>query len=41
MSDQMKPTCAINVLNSRKGQSLGYQDLMKFLNSANDLQCFI
>ena len=32
MFDQMKPTCAIYVLHSRQGQSLGDQDLMKYLN---------
>ena len=41
MFDQMKSTCAIYVLNSRQGQSLGDQDLMKCLNLVNNLQCFI
>ena len=41
MFDQMKSTCAIYVLHSRQGQSLGDQDLMKCLNLVNDLQCFI
>ena len=41
MFDQMKPTCAIYVLHSRQGQSLGEQDLMKCLNLVNDPQCFI
>ena len=41
MSDPMNPTCAIYVLHSRQRQSLGDQDLMKFLNLVNDPQCFI
>ena len=41
MFDQKKPTCAIYVLHSRQGQSLGDQDLMKCLNLVNDLQSFI
>ena len=41
MFDQMKSTCAIYVLHSRQGQSLGDQDLMKCLNLVNNLQCFI
>ena len=40
MSDRMKPTCA-TYLQSREVQSLGDQDLMKFLNLVNDPQCFI
>ena len=41
MCDQLTPTCAIYVLHSRQGQSLGDQDLMKCLNLENDPQCFI
>ena len=41
MFDQMKPTCAIYVLHSLQGQSLGDQDFMKCLNLVNDPQCFI
>ena len=41
LSDQMKPTCAINVSHSRQRQSLGNQDMMRFLNLVNDPQCFI
>ena len=41
MSDQIKPTCAVYILHSRQGQSLGDQDLMKFLNLVNDPQYFI
>ena len=37
MFDQMKPTCAIYVLHSRQGQSLGDQDLMKCLMIHNVL----
>ena len=37
----MKPTCATCLLHSRQGQSLGGQDWMKFLDLANDSQCFI
>ena len=39
--DQMKPPCAIYVLHSRQGQSLGDQDLVKCVNLVNDPQCFI
>ena len=41
MFGHMKPICAIYVLYSRQGQSLGDQDLMKHLNLVNDPQCFI
>ena len=41
MFDQMKPTCAIYVLHSRQGQSLGDQDLLKCLNLVNDPQCSV
>ena len=40
-SDHMKPNCAIYDLHIRQGQSLADQDLMKFLNLINNLQCFI
>ena len=41
MFDQMKPICAIYVLHSWQGQSLGDQDLMKCLSLVSDPQCFI
>ena len=41
MFDQMKPICAIYVLHSRQGQSLGGQDLLKCLNLVNDPQCSV
>ena len=41
MLGQMKPTCALYVLHSRRGQSLGDQDLMKSLDLVKDPQCFI
>ena len=41
MFGQMKPTCALYVLHSRRGQSLGDQDLMKSLDLVKDPQCFI
>ena len=39
--DQMKATCAIHVFHSQQRQSLGDQDLMKWLNLVNNRKNFI
>ena len=41
MFDQVKPTFAIYVLHSRKGQPLDDQDLMKCSHLVDNPQCFI